>query len=93
MNPPQILRVRLPSPPRDAALRQESLDEESCGEPGYFPEGARLLEQVAGASHDLELVEGAQALGYVPVQLKHGVVVAADDEQRGRANDGERPFG
>ena len=63
------------------------------GEPGHGFEGARLLEEVGGAGHDLERRLGAQLRPRVPVELEHLTVGAPDDEQRGRLDTSQSGAG
>ena len=59
-------------------------DEPGGGLAGDLVERAGFLEQVAGARHDLQAVEGGQPPGGPAVERQDPGVGAAHDQQRGR---------
>ena len=58
------------------------------GQPGDLFQCARLGEQVRCAGDDLELPGAAQPLVSLAVERQHGLVVAADDQERGAVTRG-----
>ena len=81
------MRGLCPCPFHRLGLWREVAGEPVPGEPGGGVEGARLLEQVGGAGHDVQPVLAAQ-LGPAAcsVELDDDLVAAADDQQRRRAD-------
>jgi hypothetical protein len=65
-------------------------EEPVAGEGGHLLERPRLLEEVRGTRHDLEPVRAAELASGRLVELDHRVVAAADDQERGCADTGER---
>ena len=60
-----------PSRSPGAASAGQVAQEPLAGELGYHLECARLLEQVACARDDLEVLDGSQSCEGAPVQLEH----------------------
>jgi len=62
-------------------------DEPRRGELGDLLERARLLEEMRRARDDGELVLAAQEGRGLAVELENGLIVASDDEERGRTDE------
>jgi len=71
-------------------LPGEVAEEPVPGQPGGHVEGARLLEQVAGAGHHGQAVLAVQFGLGAAVEVQYHLIVAADDQQHWRGH-GRQP--